>query len=313
MHILFMGTPEYARIILQGLVEQTDHTVRVVTKPDAPQGRHRVLTASPVAQYACSHEMVVDKPRKLLEYRETWQAFQPDLIITAAYGRILRPWLLNLPHYGSVNLHASLLPRWRGANPIAWAIRCGDTQTGVTLMQMDEGMDTGPIIAQKSLPIDPEDTTGTLTEKLAISARDLLLDHLTDLDQSQWNTVKQSDQGMTLAPKFEPKDEWISWQEPAYAIDCRLRSLWPHVLARTSIEGTDGIVHIGAAQIVSRAPDKIFPSAQIGDTVLVGDVWHVQTGSGILALTRIRPAGRGMMSPGAFMRGHQTLTKVRLV
>ncbi len=296
-----MGTPEYARVILDGLLSRSDLTIRVVTKQDTPQGRHMRLTPSPVAQRATEVGLVVDKPDQLVAYKEAWLKWAPDLIITAAYGKILRPWVLTLPQQGAFNLHASLLPRWRGPNPIAWAIRAGDTITGVTLMRMDQGVDTGDIVAQRSLDITNEMTMGQLTDLLALLARDLLLEHLDGLLSGRAKQTPQDDSQATYAGKFAPEDSRINWHQPAIAIDRLIRSMSPEPGAYTMCQGI-------RVKILESAYDK--GTQPIATAELVGNNWHIGTADGVVIIKRIKPAGRKDMTPGDFQRGLHVVGKV---
>lgn len=297
-----MGTPEYARVILEGLMD-TGALIRVVTRPDSRTGRKQFWTASRVGAFAMARGLVVDKPYRLKDFRAIWQAFEPDLIVTAAYGRILPAWALDLPKKGAFNLHASLLPRWRGANPIAWAIRAGDSVSGVTLMGMDQGMDTGPIVATQSMAIDERDTTETLTEKLARAARELLLNNWSSLIAGNVRMVPQPDQGETYAAKFALQEAKISWRESARVIDRHIRSMSPEPGAYTMANGLR--LKILSARV---APGRDEP----GRATLQGNAWYVGTLEDVMVIDRIQPAGRKPMSPGDFVRGLHQEAKVFL-
>ncbi|WP_020374649.1 methionyl-tRNA formyltransferase [Sulfobacillus thermosulfidooxidans] len=299
--ILFMGTPEYARVILDGLLTRSDLTIRVVTKADTPQGRHMRLTPSPVAQRASERGLMVDKPDRLVAYKDAWLKWAPDLIITAAYGKILRPWVLGLPRHGAFNLHASLLPRWRGPNPIAWAIRAGDAMTGVTLMRMDQGVDTGDIVAQRSVAITNEMTMGKLTNLLAEQARDLLLEYLDRLLSGQVKETAQDDSQATYAGKFAPEDSRINWNQPATSIDRLIRSMSPEPGAYTMCQGI-------RVKILECAYDK--GTQPIATAELAGNHWQIGTAEGVVIVKRVKPAGRKEMTPGDFQRGLHVVGKV---
>ncbi|AUW94473.1 methionyl-tRNA formyltransferase [Sulfobacillus thermotolerans] len=292
--ILFFGTPHYARIILLRLLQDPTWEVRVVTKPDVPQGRRLQMTPSPVAQAAKEAGVQIDKPAVLKEFRQAWEDFAPDLIITAAYGKILRPWLLELPRRGAFNLHASILPRWRGPNPIAWAIRAGDRVTGVTLMAMDEGVDTGPVVGMSEVTIGDNATTGSLTQELAKAAGELLVQSLGQLMDNTAVRTPQPEAGITYAPKFDPHDARIDWTRPAIEIHRLVRSMTPDpgaytVCCQTRIKITECAYDEGE-QMRGRAR-------------LYGNAWKIGTGNGVLTVTKIRPAGRKDMTPGDFIRG----------
>ncbi len=293
--VLFLGTPLYARIILEGLLDRADLDIRVVTKADMPQGRRLQLMESPVAELARQRGIETDKPEKLVDFRDLWSQFQPDILITAAYGKILRPWLLSLPTHGAFNLHASLLPRWRGPNPIAWAIRAGDAQTGVTLMAMDAGVDTGAIVAQSgAVPIRTEDTLGLLTVELAQQARNLLIDHLQQLLEGQGPTVSQDESAMTYAGKFPPEDAHICWDVPAAEISRLIQSMSPDPGAYTLYRGMRIKILDGEYDEGEQTP---------GVARVAGNAWRVGSAQGVVVIHTIRPAGRKEMTPGDFMRG----------
>lgn len=293
MRILFMGTPAYAVTVLEGLAARDQVVLRVVTRPDAPAGRGRHLRPSPVAAYAVDRGLSLDRPVTLKAFREAWTEFRPDLVVTAAYGRILPGWLIGLGRR-AVNLHASLLPRWRGPNPIAWAIWAGDTETGVTLMEMAAGVDTGPILAQAGVPIGADDTLGSLTARLAETARDLLLDRLDRLFTLPAHP--QDDRLATWAPKFAKEARRIDWTLPASVIDCRIRSMTPEPGAYTTWQGERIEVAPGRPREGSLAP---------GHAVLDGEAWMTGTGNGLIRLEAIRPAGKRWMTPAAFLRGRR--------
>ncbi|MCY0897701.1 MAG: methionyl-tRNA formyltransferase [Firmicutes bacterium] len=296
--MVLMGTPAYAQRIFAGILEGSDD-VMVVTKPDVPQGRHRRMTPSLVAEWADRQGLMVLKPDKLADIRDTLLQFDPDWLLTAAYGRILPSWLLGVARYGSYNLHASLLPRWRGPNPVAWAIRSGDQTTGVTLMSMDRGIDTGPIVAQKVLAIAPEDTMGTLTMKLA----DLAVELWREVRQREgvrlFPSWPQPEDGATYAPKFEPDAGRIPWEEPASRVDAHVRSMTPEPGAYTILQGQ-------RVKILQAVPVPAALTADApGSARLVGNDWIVATGQGALRVLTIQPAGRRPMTPGEFARGQR--------
>lgn len=294
MRILFMGTPEYAVEILRGLQDTGGHEIRVVTKPDAISGRGLHRYPSPVAQWAAAHQLGLDKPERLVQCDAAWREFAPDLVVTAAFGRILPPWLLALAPLGAVNLHASLLPRWRGPNPIAWAIWAGDYTTGVSFMQMDQGVDTGPVMAREAVRIGDQETTGELSGRLAVLASRVLRTHLDDFVAGQLAGEPQDGRDATYAPKFEPEHARMDWQASADHEARRVRSMSPIPGAYT-MWGTTRI-KIGRAQAIEG-------QSRCGQVVMQGESWLVGCGLGMLKVTEIQPAGKRWMSPGAFSRG----------
>ncbi|PSR20795.1 MAG: methionyl-tRNA formyltransferase [Sulfobacillus acidophilus] len=293
--IVFMGTPGYAQQILAKICDRGD-TFLVVTKPDTPQGRGRRLSSSDVARWAQAQGLDLVKPCKLKDLRSQLDAFRPDYILTAAYGRILPKWLLDLPRFGSYNLHASLLPRWRGPNPIAWAILAQDEQTGVTLMRMDEGVDTGPIVSQGRCAIAADDTTASLADRLAELAAGLWTGALSRWGLTAFPAQPQSTQGVTFAPKFDADANRVDWTRNAHFLDAHIRSMTPDPGAYTTWHETR--LKIWRAQVHSMT-EKWSP----GTAVLDGNDWLVGTGMGILRICAIQPAGGRPMSPGAYVRG----------
>lgn len=290
-----MGTPEYARVIAQGLSEQPGVVMRVVSQPDAPAGRKLRPIPSPVSQWAREKGLPLDQPRRMLDFRETWRQFAPDLIVTAAYGRILRPWLLSLPTIAAVNLHASLLPRWRGPNPIAWAIRAGDTETGVTLMAMDDGIDSGPILSQVAVSISPQATLGDLTQLLATAARDLLIASLPQLVTNQLTPRMQTAEDATYAPKFSSQEAHIPWQQSAREIVNLVRSMTPGPVAYTMFRAQRlQILHVKPEATVLLAPGQLRVDKE---GALVG------TGDGAIRLLLVKPSGKRAMTGAEWSRG----------
>lgn len=303
--IIYMGTPDYARRILDAIYTP-DHEWLVVTKPDMPVGRKQVLTPSAVASWAKEHGVVVQKPTRLKDFRENWERFRPDFILTAAYGRILPGWALAIPRFGSYNLHASLLPRWRGANPIAWAILSGEVTTGVTLMAMDDGIDTGPVVAQRDIPIGAHDTTGSLTERLAMVAAEVWLEEVRRYGESVWPSKPQSALGVQMAPKFDREAGHIRWNQDARAIDAQVRSMTPEPGAYTML----GDQRIKVLSL--RVDEQDRAGHPPGLAVLKDGVWQVAVQSGVVTVDVIHPAGRRPMSPADFVRGRRGETAWQL-
>ncbi len=302
--ILFMGTPDYARRILEAIQSDRDEFL-VVTKPDMPVGRHRRLTPSPVAEWSGSHGLPVLKPGRLKDARADWESFQPDWILTAAFGRILPRWALELPRYGAYNLHASLLPRWRGPNPIAWAIRSGDAVTGVTLMRMDEGVDTGPVVSQVELALGPHETTGHMTTRLADAAADLWL-RAAAAAVGRLPEVPQPSEGVTHAPKFDPAESRLDWNLPAERIDAWVRSMTPEPGAYTML-GSERI------KILQTSVSGVAVGDPPGTARLEGTEWRVASGgTKSVLVSAIQPAGRRPMAPADFARGRRGETAWRL-
>ena len=231
MRIVFMGTPEFAVPSLEAILRSDDQVVGVVTQPDRPKGRGQQLVPPPVKLVAERAGIPILQPLKIRtpEFLQTLSAWQPDLIAVAAYGRILHTPILRLPPMGCVNVHGSLLPKYRGAAPVQWAVINGETETGITTMLMDEGMDTGAMLLQEKLEILAEDTAGTLAPRLAELGGCLLLDTLARLKAGTLTPKKQDDRQATLAPILKKEDGLIDWTMSATSLANRVRGLspWP--------------------------------------------------------------------------------------
>lgn len=293
MRLVFMGTPRYALPTLEALW-RGGHEVLVVTRPDAPRGRGRRLEPSPVRAWAEAHGLSVLTPSRMdSDVVRTLADFRPTALVTAAFGLILPPAVLALAPHGAYNVHASLLPRWRGPNPVAWAIRAGDGITGVTLMAMDAGVDTGPIVAQRAEAIRPDDTTGTLTERLARIGGELVAAHLPRLAEGPLPARAQPQEG-TRAPKFRPEEARVDFGEPAWAVSARIRSMLPEPGPYTTVGGVRVILLDAVVEASVQEPGTIRQE---------GETWIIGCGIGSVRVTRIRPAGRREMTPAAFARG----------
>ena len=304
--VVFMGTPEFAVPTLRALAQA--HTViGVVTQPDRPAGRGRPMVASPVKEFAQQAGLPVIQPRKLREPDAMAQlrAWAPDLIVVAAFGQILKPAVLGLPPSGCLNVHASLLPRYRGASPIAAAILAGDAETGVTLMQMDEGLDTGPTLAQRAEPIRPDDTTPTLAARLAELGASLLIEILPQYLAGQITPRPQDSALATYAPQLKKEDGHLDFTRPAVELERQVRAFtpWP-----------------GAFALWGKQPLKILRVAVVaggfqGQAGLIMPSEHgptVACGEGALALLQIQPPGKKPMAGADFMRGARGFVGAKL-
>ena len=297
-----MGTPEFAVPSLQILMSGDDPVVGVVTQPDQPAGRGMALRAPPVKKLAEAHRLPVFQPVKLrvpgvLERLQSWQ---PDLIIVAAYGRILPNAILTLPPYGCINVHASLLPKYRGAGPIQWAIANGETETGVTIMQISEQMDAGDILLKKVMPITPTDTGGSLHDKLARLGAEALREALRLLKEGQLTARPQNEAEVTSAPLITKEDGRIDWSLAAATIERRVRAFNPWPSAYTMFNGK--LLKIFAAHVehVLR-----FSQAVPGAIVEVTPVSvSVATGDGVLTLLEVQLEGKKRLPVEEFLRGH---------
>ena len=299
--IVFMGTPEFALPTLQGLIDSYP-VVGVVTQPDRPAGRGRSLQPPPVKQAALAHGLAVYQP-KSLRTREALQRLQewaPDVIVTAATGHILTKAVLALPTCGTLNVHASLLPRWRGAAPIQAAILAGDRETGVTIMCTDEGLDTGPILSQKAIPIAPRETAASLHDKLAQLGAELLLEKMPRWLVGELEPRPQPEGDVTVAPRIHKKDGEIDWARSAQEIDRQVRAYTPWPGAYTFWKKR-------RLQVIAAFPltDEILSDTTDppGTVIAIGELPAVVTGRGLLRLDQVKLSGKQAMSGAAFIRG----------
>lgn len=297
MHkVVFMGTPDFAVPSLLALLEIAN-VVGVVTQPDRPAGRGRSLRPSPVKVAAEAAGVAVYQPASLRreEAAEPLRAWQPDLIVVAAFGQILRPNVLELPPHGCLNVHASLLPRWRGASPIQHAILAGDAASGVSLMQMERGLDTGPVFVQEAVPLLPTETATTLHDKLAQLGADMLRRHLDGILNGRLSPTPQDDTLSTYAPLIQKENGRLDWHASGEQLDRQLRAMNPWPGAFTSWQGE--LFKVVAAVLVAAGKAETAVPGQVLDGGLV------QTGSDLMALQQVQPAGKRAMSIEDFLRG----------
>ncbi|QGX39913.1 methionyl-tRNA formyltransferase [Permianibacter aggregans] len=285
--IAFAGTPEFAAVHLQALLDAGFEPAVVYTQPDRPAGRGQQLQASPVKQLALTHNIPVEQPLslKLPEAQAQLADYQLDLLIVVAYGLLLPQAVLDTPKLGCVNVHGSLLPRWRGAAPIQRAILAGDHETGVGLMQMEAGLDTGPVLAEARLEIEPNDTGGSLHDKLAALGAKLLVEQLPALLAGKLEPRIQPDTDVTYAKKLEKAESQINWQQTADQIDRQIRAFNPWPVAQTTVAGQ--ALRVWAAQPI---PETY---RQPAGNILLADPGRllVACGSGVLAITEAQLAG----------------------
>jgi methionyl-tRNA formyltransferase len=303
--IVFMGTPEFALPTLERLATHYP-LVGVVTQPDRPAGRGRRMVASPVKEFALAEGIPLFQPERLrrMEAVERIRAWAPDLIVVAAYGQILRPSVLEIPRLGVLNVHASLLPRWRGAAPVQAALLAGDTVTGVTIMKLDEGMDTGPIVAKREVPILPGETGGELEARLAEIGAQLLLEVLPDYVAGLVQPQSQSQEGMTLAPRIPAEAAAIDWTCSAATLERHVRAFAPAPGAFTTLHGMRLKVLRGEA--VAYDGHRV-DAASPGTVFLWNKFPAVVTGEGALVLLQVQMAGKRPMNGDAFVRGRKDL------
>lgn len=295
-NVVFMGTPDFAVPALRLLLQH--HTVLgVVTQPDRPAGRNRQVQMSPVKQVALEAGIPVFQPEKIrlpaaIEELRQWQ---PDVYVVAAFGQILPQTVLDIPPHGSVNIHASLLPRWRGAAPIQAAIRAGDAETGITIMKMDAGLDTGPMLSQRAIPITTEDTGASMHDKLAALGGELLIKTLPGYLNGQIAPIPQDESQATLAPRIQKEEGVIDWTQPAIHIERTVRAFTPWPGTSTTWNGRQLKIHHGEAALGSAPPGKV---------VMASGRVAVGTGDGLFFPTRVQLQGKNAVSIEEFMRGY---------
>jgi methionyl-tRNA formyltransferase len=312
LRIAFAGTPDFSVPALEALLGSGHRVVGVLTQPDRPKGRGRQLAASPVKEAALKHGLAVSQPETLKTDagRAELRSWAPDLLVVVAYGLILPPQVLVLPRLGCLNIHASLLPRWRGAAPIQRAILAGDALTGVTIMLMDAGLDTGPMLLKKEVPIAPADTGGSLHDRLASLGADALLEALGPYADGALKPVPQPTEGASYAAKLEKSEALIQWERDALDIERQVRAFNPWPVAETRLDG-EQLRIFGAA--ADRGGTAIEPAAGTAPDVkpplpgtiveVQGDSLLIQCGRGRLAVRQLQRPGRRAMSAADFVRG----------
>ncbi|WP_010269789.1 methionyl-tRNA formyltransferase [Paenibacillus senegalensis] len=307
MNIVFMGTPDFAVPILEMLVDNGYPVKAVVSQPDRPKGRKRVLTPPPVKEAAQRLGIPVLQPEKIREEDaiEAIRHYEPDLIITAAYGQLVPKKLLFMPRLGCINVHASLLPKYRGGAPIQHAIIRGESVTGVTIMYMAEGLDTGDMISKAEVPILDEDTSGTLFSKLSQAGAELLKQTLPDLLAGKVQAVPQDDSQATLAPNLRREDERIDWSRTARDIYNQIRGLNPMPGAFTLLDGKVLKVWEASLDDSKAAVDKASSAAPGTILTVSAEGIQVAAGEGALWLKIIQPAGKKAMDAGPYGRSAQ--------
>lgn len=305
--IVFMGTPQFAVPILQGLIDRPEYDVQaVLTQPDHRVGRKHVLTPSPVKQLAVANNIKVLQPTKLNKSPEMDEiiALQPDLLITAAYGQFLPSKLLAAAKIAAVNVHGSLLPKYRGGAPVQYSIINGDAETGISIMYMVKQMDAGDVLAQRAIPIERDDDNGTMFDKLSILGRDLLLETLPQLVAGTATATPQDESKVVFSPNISTAQERIDYRLPADRIDDKVRGLRPAPLGNMVIDGLrtkiydvtplDEKTSLQPGQVVRATKHQLVLAAGNGTTYQIN---------------RLKPAGKQAMDITAYLNGHQGLTE----
>jgi methionyl-tRNA formyltransferase len=314
LNIVFMGTPDFALPALRALIEGGYSIAAVVTQPDRPKGRKKVFTPPPVKLEAEAHGIPVLQPEKLRDAAavEQLSRYAPDLIITAAYGQILPKSVLTMPRLGCINVHGSLLPKYRGAAPIQYAIMDGESETGVTIMYMEEGLDTGDMISSVRVPIDDADDTGSMFDKLSVAGAKLLMDTLPALIAGTATAVPQLEQEATYARMLKREHERIDWAQPALTVYNQIRAFRPWIGAFTTLSGD--VLKIWRADKPSGSEAGIHESAQLPGmiTQISPHSFEVACGSGSLTVTEVQPAGKTAMPVSEFLRSGRLQAGARL-
>jgi methionyl-tRNA formyltransferase len=297
--ILFMGTPAFACPSLAALLDGPDDVVGVVCQPDRPRGRGLALSPPAVKRLALEHGVPVLQPEKVRtpEFRAALAALAPDLIVVAAYGRILPRAILDLPPRGCINVHASILPRHRGAAPIQHAILAGDPESGVTIMAMAEEMDAGDMLLVRRTPIAPDDTGGTLGERLARIGADALVAAVAGLHGGTIHPIAQPAEGITFAPRIEREHTRLDWTRPATELERMVRAFAPEPAAFTTVDGATLKVFHAEVRDLTGAPGSILDASSGGLVVAAG--------AKSLALLEVQLQGKRRMPAGAFLAGHR--------
>lgn len=307
MRILFAGTPAFAVPSLVALCDSPHEVAALLSRPDRPRGRSRKSVWPETKKVATERGVPVFQPQDLKtpEFAETLKALSPDLIAVVAYGKIFPSAVLNAPPLGCVNVHASLLPSYRGAAPVNWAIAKGEKKTGVTIMQMDEGMDTGDILTQREVPIGEEETAEELLKRLSIEGADLLLKTIDRIAENDISPVKQNSEAATYAPLLSKKDGEVDWSQDAEEIKNLIRAMTPWPCAHTTLEGKNLKIFRALAGPGQGRPGEI---VSVG-----GESMDVAAGKGVLRILSLQIEGGRKMDASEFKRGRKDLREGQFV
>lgn len=308
MRVIFMGTPDFSVGTLEALVQAGHEVVLAVTQPDKPKGRGGKMQYTPVKEKALEYGIPVFQPAKVREPAcvEELAGYRADVIVVIAFGQILPRSILELTPYGCINVHASLLPKYRGAAPIQWALIDGETVTGVTTMQMDEGLDTGDMLLEAEVPIGADETGGSLHDKLAAAGAKLCVETLKALEEGTVTPRKQGESPTKYARMLDKELGRIDWSRDAASIERLIRGLNPWPSAYTLWEGKT--MKIWAAEVLDG--DSALPCGAVADVTKTG--FSVQTGSGLLRILELQIPGKKRMSADAFLRGYRMEPGTRL-
>ena len=310
MRLIFAGTPDFARVALEALVAAGHEIALVLTRPDQPAGRGRQLRESPVKRFARDAGLALAQPSTLRgeDARALIERARADAMVVAAYGLIVPAGILSLPRLGCINIHASLLPRWRGAAPIQRAIEAGDARTGITIMQMDEGLDTGPILLAREIAIAPDESAGSVHDRLAELGGEAVVEALAGLASGALSPRAQPGQGVRYAHKIAKADAFLDWREPAERLANRVRALDPAPGAAVRLERSDEAFKLWRA---TAAGDRAAPGLVAGAPVAPGTVLRadpgaleVACGEGVLSLRELQRPGGRRLPVAEFLRGY---------
>ena len=302
MKIIFMGTPDFAVGTLRSMAEAGHEITLVVSQPDKPKGRGHAMVPTPVKAVAEELGIPVFQPVKIREAKDVLEKTEADVCVVAAFGQIIPASILHMKKYGCINVHASLLPKYRGAAPIQWAVIDGEKESGVTIMQMDEGLDTGDMLAKAIVPLDEKETGGSLFDKLSEAGGRLCVETLAKLEKGEITPEKQGESPTAYASMLDKKMGNIDWNKSAVVIERLVRGLNPWPSAYTHLDGKT--LKIWACDVLPQSASK----GESGEILEVTkDAIHVQTGDGILVLREIQLAGQARMDAGAFLRGYKVV------
>ena len=300
MKIVFMGTPDFAAVTLSKLLEAGHQVVAVVTQPDKPKGRGKAIAYSPVKELALQHNIEVLQPVKVKEeeFIHTLEEINPEVIVVAAFGQILPKRILDMPKFGCINVHASLLPKYRGAAPIQWVVVNGETEAGVTIMHMDVGCDTGDMIIKDKITLEKKETGGSLHDKLAVLGGNLIIKALTLIEEGKAPREQQIEEESTYVKMLSKEDGKIDFSKSAIEIERLIRGLNPWPSAFTSLHGK--MLKLWEADAIESEK-----KGEIGEVVEVTkNSIHIQTGDGILAIKELQLEGKKRMTVDAFLLGY---------
>ncbi len=306
MNIVYAGTPDFAVPALQSLINSEHNVVAVYTQPDRPAGRGRKVQFGPVKQVAVDAGIPVEQPPSLkdVEAQQTLASYKPDVMIVAAYGLLLPQAVLDMPRYGCLNIHGSLLPRWRGAAPIHRAIQTGDSETGVTIMQMALGLDTGDMLLKRVCSITAEDTSQTIHDRLAKDGAEVLLDVLSLIEKDELEPESQNDSLSNYAEKLNKAEAEIDWNKSATEIDLKIRAFNPWPVAFTLFKGKP--LRIYMSKVVDQKSDSE-PGTVIAES---SEGILISTADGVLSFSRLQLPGKKVMNVKDFLNGQSLMGNV---